>query len=141
MSQFFSSSNLTQGQLKAVESLVGDPAHLSIVESSPPSAMPLSRIRPERDLSDQEHRALDESIFRLFQQFAERKQMPPWDYLLCNIISGDERLRVMKVREAEELLKRESSLAMVLEKAWNDRTFKEVRRLGMLLCSPSDSSH
>ena len=92
-----------------------------------------------RDLDDQGHQALDKTILETFNLHVELNREPKWASLLSSIVNNDARLRMLSLEGAEELLKRERSLIAVLRKGWIDRSFREVRRLGMSSYSlPSD---
>jgi hypothetical protein len=123
-----------------MESLADGISSLSISESpltSTTSAM--ARIPPSLDLDDEGHQALDKNVLDAFELHIEVNREPDWAFLLFFIVSDDMRLSRISQEGANELLKRESSLITVLQKGWNDRSFREVRRLGMSPYSiPSD---
>ena len=120
-----------------MQSLTSDVSQLSISEPSTTSAP--ARIPKEYDLSDSEHNALDEVILSNFELLIELGREPRWPALLMNIVNDDDRLKMMTTKEAEELLRRESSLMPILKDGWNDHSFAEVRGLRMLHFSiPSD---
>jgi hypothetical protein len=131
---------------EAIHVLASDVAHLLINEPStstlprPISTPALARIPSARDLSDDRHQALDAAILRGFQLNVQFNQQPHLAFLLSVIVNNDDRLGHLSQEEAEGLLEREPSLATVLEQAWNDQSYKEVRRLRRLLCSLRFSS-
>jgi hypothetical protein len=117
-----------------MDSLAGGVSRLSISESPA-----LVRIPQTRDLDDKGHQALDKSILEALGLYIELNREPNWAFLLSSIVNNDARLSTLSVERAEELLKRESFLMGVLQKGWIDRSFKEVRRLGISPYSlPSD---
>ena len=120
-----------------MQSLTSGVSQLSISEPSTTSAP--ARIPKEYDLSDSEHNALDKIILSNFELLIELGREPRWPALLKDIVNDDGRLKMMTTKEAEELLRRESSLMPILKDGWNDHSFAEVRRLRMLHFSiPSD---
>jgi hypothetical protein len=99
----------------------------------------MTRIPQSRDLDDQGHQALDDTILKTFRLYVQLNEEPDWASLLSSIVNNDARLRTLSVEGADSLLERESSLMPVLRKGWIDRSFREVRRLGMSPYSvPSD---
>ena len=120
-----------------MQSLTSGVSQLSINEPSTISAP--ARIPKEYDLSDSEHKALDEDVLSNFGASIKHNEEPKWSALLKDIVNDDDRLKTMTTREAEELLRRESPLMTILKDGWGDRSFAEVRRLRMLHFSiPSD---
>jgi hypothetical protein len=91
----------------------------------------LARIHPLHDLDDESHQALDEAVLDYFNPEAT----PRWDQLLHTIANDDKRLSRPTLKRTKELLEHESSLLAVLQEGWETRSFKEIRRLGMSLCS------
>ena len=65
-----------------------------------------------------------------FSAFRRLNEEPGLPALLANITIGDERLVSLSPREAGELLTRQPSITMVLQKAWKEASFKDVRQLG-----------
>jgi hypothetical protein len=115
-----------------MEPLTGGVSRLSISESSLTSSTPaMARIPPSRDLDDKGHQVLDKSVLKGFELHIELNREPDWATLLSNIVNNDMRLSRISREEADELLKRDSSLMAVLRKGWIDHSFGEVRRLGM----------
>jgi hypothetical protein len=125
-----------------MERLASGVSRISISEPSLTSTTPaMAQIPPSRDLDDNGHQALDKSVLKVFELYIELNREPDWAALLSNIVNDDMRLCRIPREEADELLKRESSLMAVLRKGWIDRSFREVRRLGMSPYSlPSDYS-
>jgi hypothetical protein len=124
----------SKGKERAMQSLADDVSRLSIASTT--SA--LAQIQSARDLSNEDHQALDKDVLKSFGMYIKFKRVPSWDFLLCNIVNNDGRPPRLTIKQAEELVERESSLIAVLQKGWDDHSFKEVRRLGMLPCSPLD---
>jgi len=91
----------------------------------------MARIPPSCDLDDKGHQVLDKSVLKGFELHIELNREPDWATLLSNIVNNDMRLSRISREEADELLKQESSLMTVLQMGWIDRSFREVRRLGM----------
>jgi hypothetical protein len=91
----------------------------------------LIRISRERDLfTDDDHKPLDAAIMKAFSSARRHNEQPDLSALLFTITAGDKRLVTLPSDEAEELLTRQSSINAVLQKAWTDGSFKEVRQLG-----------
>src|SRR5882762_2941949 len=109
-----------------MDSIAGGISRLSISESPA-----MARIPQARDLDDEGHQALDKTILKIFNLHVKFNQEPDWVSLLLVIVNNDTRLSTLSAEGANELLKRESSLMAVLQKGWIDRSFREVRRLGM----------
>jgi len=107
-----------------------------------PSAAPaLVRISPKRDvISDDDHRPLDAKTIRAFALHRKLNQQPNFADLLNNITSQDKRLVTLTADDAEKLLGGNPSITGVLRKAWDEGSFKDVRRLGMFLFSYSGQS-
>ena len=115
-----------------MEPLAAGVSSLSISEPSLISTTPaMARIPPLRDLDDKGHQTLNKSILKGFELHIELNREPDWATLLSNIVNNDMRLSRISREEADELLKQESSLMTVLQMGWIDRSFREVRRLGM----------
>jgi hypothetical protein len=88
----------------------------------------MARIPQSHDLDDQGHQALDKTVLETFNLHVEFNREPKWASLLSTIVNNDARLP-----------ERESSRMPVLQKGWINRSFREVRRLGMSPYSvPSD---
>jgi hypothetical protein len=124
-----------------MEPLASDVSRLSINEPSTSTTPAMARIPPlcHGDLDDKDHQALDESVLKAFELHIELNREPDWTTLLLVIVNDDLRLSRISREEADELLKRESSLMAVLRKGWTDQSFREVRRLSMSPYSiPSD---
>ena len=120
-----------------MQSLTSGVSRLSISEPSTTSAP--ARIPKEYDLSDSEHEALDEEVLKNFEVLVELGREPKWPALLSYIVIYDVRLKRMSIKEAEELLRRQSFLVPILQEGWTNHSFAEVRRLRMLHFSiPSD---
>ena len=98
---------------EAIRVLASDVAHLSINEPAtstlprPTSTPALARIPSARDLSDDRHQALDETILRAFQLNVQFNQQPHLAFLLSVIVNNDDRLGNLSQEEAEGLLERE----------------------------------
>src|ERR1700736_3113972 len=101
-----------------MEPLASGVSRLSISESSLTSTTPaMAQIPPSRDLDDESRQALDKSVLKGFELYIEFNREPDWATLLSNIVLNDMRLSSKISREeADELLKRESSLMAVLRK-------------------------
>jgi hypothetical protein len=105
-----------------------NPLQEAISQDTTPS---LTRVARERDrFIDEDHKPLDAEIMETFSAFRTFNQEPGLPALLFVIISGDERLVSLSQRETRELLTRQPSITMVLQKAWTEASFKEVRQLG-----------
>jgi len=107
---------------------VGD-LHTSTEAISPYTIPTLTRVSSERDVSI-DHRVLDAMILKAFSAFRKFNEEPDWPTLLSIITLGDKRLVTLTGDEAEELLTRQPSVTVVLQKAWEEASFKEVRQLG-----------
>ena len=113
-------------------------AHLSVGDLNPlreaisrDNTPPLTRVARERDrFTDEDHKPLDAEIMKTFSAFRRLNEEPNLPALLSNITFGDERLVSLSLRETRELLMRQPSITMVLQKAWKEASFKEVRQLG-----------
>ncbi|SRR6266508_1534328 len=109
---------------------VGDlnPLHEAISRGTTPS---LTRVARERDrFIDEDHKPLDAEIMETFSAFRRLNEEPGLPALLSFITIGDERLVSLSPRETGELLTRQPSITMVLQKAWKEASFKDVRQLG-----------
>lgn len=114
-------------------SLASDIAHFSINDSLAVLSPALPRVPSTRDLSDETHQDLDAAVLKGFKSDVKFNQEPDLASLLVNIVVNDRRLSSIPLEEAEELLEREPALTTMLQKAWSDRSFKEVRRLRTFL--------
>jgi hypothetical protein len=94
----------------------------------------LPRVSRDRDrFIDEDHKPLDANLMKAFSAFRRHNEEPDLPSLLCNITVGDKRLDPLSPNEAEELLRRQWSIKAILQKAWKDGSFKEVRRLGAFI--------
>jgi hypothetical protein len=94
----------------------------------------LTRVSPKRDLfTDEDHNNLDAHVMETFSLNRKYNEEPPWHTLLTNITVADKRLVTLTPEEAKELLDSHPSVGLVLQKAWRDNNFKEVRQLGEFL--------
>ena len=118
-------------------------AYLSVGDQSPPNVPVfqdpvLTQVSCDRDhLIDSDHILLDANLMQVFSPFRTIKQVPDFRPLLSNITLGDKRLVTLAPHEAEELLTSHPSIRAVLQKAWQEGSFKEVRQLGEFLLSRS----
>ena len=103
--------------------------HTSTEAISPYTTPTLTRVSSERDVSV-DHRVLDAVIIKTFALYRRHNEEPDWSTLLFTITAGDKRLVTLTGDEAEELLTRQPSVTVVLQKAWEEASFKEVRQLG-----------
>ncbi|KAF8226374.1 hypothetical protein L208DRAFT_1407107 [Tricholoma matsutake] len=93
----------------------------------------LTQVSRERDLwTEDDHKALDAVIMKTFSANRKINEEPDLASLLSNITGGDKRLIYLRPDEAEDLLTRQSSINAVLQKAWKDGLFKEIRKLAIL---------
>jgi hypothetical protein len=91
----------------------------------------LTRVSSERDLfTDDDHMPLDAELMKTFSAFRKLNEEPDLPALLSLITLGDKRLITLPPGEAEDLLTRQTSINMVLQTAWKEASFKEVRQLG-----------
>ena len=105
-------------------------AHLSVHDQykNPPDK--LYRVSDSRDrFIDKDHELLDAPIMIIFSTCRRYNEDPDWPGLLVFITAGDERLLPLTPQKAAELLRREPSIGVVLQNAWKEASFKEVRRL------------
>jgi hypothetical protein len=94
------------------------------------STSSLPRVSRERDLLiDDDHRTLDVKIARLYNIFRRHNEEPLWSALLSSITLEDKRLVTLTRQEAEDLLTRQPSIKVILQKAWKEASFKELRQL------------
>ena len=77
-----------------------------------------------------DHRVLDEIINTTLGLFRSHGAEPNWPFVLSTI-ANDERLVSLTISGAKEQLERQPSINVVLQKAWEESSFKEVRQLGM----------
>ena len=113
-------------------------AHLSVGDLNPPHELvsrdttpSLTRVARERDrFIDEDHKPLDVEIMETFSTFRRFNEEPGLHALLSYITIGDERLISLSPRKAGELLMHQPSINMVLQKAWKEASFREVRQLG-----------
>jgi hypothetical protein len=110
-------------------------SHLSFGDSNTPHdlvAGPLLwRISIDRDtLTDDDHKKLDKGTLKVFKFLRELNKEPDWPGLLANITAEDERLVTLISTKAEACLDRNPGVFEILRKAWDEGTFKEVRKLG-----------
>jgi len=111
-------------------------SHLSVGDLNPPHGSvfrgALTRVSPERDLfTDDDHKRLDAKLMKTFSAFRKLNEEPELTALISNTTLGDKRLVTLTEEEAEELLTHEPSIRTVLQNAWKEGSFKEVRELGM----------
>ena len=124
------------------DSISNDFSHLSVGDlhaSSEPSTPPaLNPISLERDtFTDDDHKLLDAKIENSFSAFRKHNEEPDLSDLLSRV-TMDKRLTILTPDEAEELLDREPSIAVLLRNGWQAGSFKEVRQLGVFpICSTS----
>ena len=124
-------------------SLSEDFAHLSVGDLNPPheamfwdTTPSLTRVSHKRDhFTDDDHKPLDAELMEHFSAFRKLDEEPGLLLLLCVITMGDKRLITLSRSEAEELLRRQPSINAILQKAWKEASFKEVRHLGAF-CVP-----
>jgi hypothetical protein len=119
-------------------SLSEDLAHLSVGDLNPPREATFRDATPsvtwvsrERDrFIDDDHKPLDAKLMKHFRLFREFNREPDLPALLSITTLGDKRLVTLTEEEAEELLTRQPSISAILQKAWKEASFKEVRQLG-----------
>ena len=109
-------------------------AYLSVGDQSPLSNVPdpvLTQVSCDRDLlTDNDHISLDAKVEKTLSAFRRVQEVPDLSLLLSYIAHGDKRLVSLAPDEAEELLASQPSICAVLQKAWKEASFKEVRQLG-----------
>ena len=66
---------------------------------------------------------------KTFSAFRRLNEEPELRALLSNITLGDKRLVTLTGAEAQELLTSQPSINLVLQKAWKEASFKELRKL------------
>jgi hypothetical protein len=94
----------------------------------------LTRVSPKRDLfTDEDHNKLDAYVIKTFSLNRRYNEQPPLDALLTYITVEDKRLVTLTSEDAQELLDSHPSVGVVLQKAWRENNFKEVRQLGEFL--------
>ncbi|KAF5373422.1 hypothetical protein D9615_009451 [Tricholomella constricta] len=117
-------ANLSVGDLPV------NPPHEPIVQDAAPL---LARVSNERDrFIDDDHKPLDVEIMESFSLYRDLNKEPHLPGLLSNITVGDKRLVTLSPSEARDLLKREPSINPLLHQAWEEGSFKEVRKLEIL---------
>jgi hypothetical protein len=105
-----------------------DPPHEVVYRDTIPT---LTRVSRERDLfTDGDHSPLDAELMKAFSAFRRHNEEPDLSTLLSHITLSDKRLVTLPPGDAEELLKRQPSINAILQRAWKDASFKEVRQLG-----------
>ena len=122
-------------------SLTEDLSHLSVSDENAPheGAFPgtspspqLTRVSRERDVFiDDDHKIYDAEIMNTFSLYRKHDEEADLPSLLSITTLGDKRLVTLTPGEADELLAREPSIKMVLQKVWIEGSFREVRQLGM----------
>jgi len=90
-----------------------------------------SSITRARCLIDDDHKIYDAKIMNTFSLYRKHNEEPDLPSLLSHTTLGDKRLVTLTPDEADELLTGESSIKIVLQRAWKDGSFKEVRQLGV----------
>jgi hypothetical protein len=116
-------------------------SHLSVGEITPVNdELPdrismLTHVSRESDVcTDDVHATLDANLLKMFSAFRKLNEESDVSSLLSYTTLQDKRLVTLTPDEAEELLTREPSIKVVLRKVWNEGSFKDVRRLGVLPC-------
>ena len=120
-------------------SLTEDLSHLSVSDGNAPheAAFPdtspqLTRVSRERDVFiDDDHKIYDAEIMNTFSLYRKHDEEPDLPSLLSITTLGDKRLVTLTPGEANELLTREPSIKMMLQRAWIEGSFREVRQLGV----------
>jgi hypothetical protein len=93
---------------------------------------PLLCVSVDRDKhTDDNHKALDDAIINAFNGIAQ----PFWPAILSHITLVDKRLVVLTPDAAEGLLASTPAIEDMLQKAWDEGTFKDIRKLGAFLLS------
>ncbi len=106
---------------------VGDqnPSHDPIFRDTTPF---LTRVSREHDrFIDNDHKLLDAKLMKNFSAFRRHNEEPDLPALLSILTLGDKRLVTLTEEEAEELLASQLSINLVLQKAWKEASFKELR--------------
>ena len=119
-------------------SLTEDLSNLSVGDGNarleaefPDTSTQLTRVSRERDVFfDDDHKIYDAKIMNTFSLYRKYNEVPDLPALLSHTTLGDKRLITLTPDEADELLTRESSIKIVLQRAWKEGSFKEVRQLG-----------
>ena len=123
--------------MNPTRSLSEDFAHLSVGDLSPlpifqDTTLSLARVSRERDrFIDNDHRPLDAKLMKHFSTFRKINEEPDLPALLSCTTVRDKRLVTLTEEEAEELLTRQPSISAILQRAWKEASFKEVRQLGV----------
>ena len=116
-------------------SLTEDLSHLSVSDGNAHEAdtsPQLTQVSRERDVFiDDDHKIYDAEIMNTFSSHRKHDEEPNFPALLSNTTLGDKRLVTLTPGEADELLTREPSIKMMLQRAWIEGSFREVRQLGM----------
>jgi hypothetical protein len=98
----------------------------------PDTSPQLTRVSRERDVFiDNDHKIYDAKIMNTFNLYRKHSEEPDLPALLSHATFGDKRLLTVTPDEADELLTREPSIKIVLQRAWKGGSFKEVRQLGV----------
>jgi len=106
-------------------SLSEDFADLSVRDQNEPTVVSTERDRSTED----DHKSLDAELMTGFSLYRKFNQEPDWPTLLSSIALGDKQLVTLTRRDAEGLLTSQPSINRVLQKAWENGSFKEVRQL------------
>jgi len=119
-------------------SLTEELSHLSVKDGNAHEAAfldtspQLTQVSRERDVFiDYDHKIYDAEIMNTFSLYRKHDEEPDLPALLSHTTLGDKRLVTLTPGEAGELLTREPSIKMVLQRAWIEGSFKEIRQLGM----------
>ena len=95
----------------------------------------LTRVSPERDrFIDSDHKPLDAKLMKHFRLFRQLNEDPDLPELLSILTLGDKRLVTRTEEDAEELLTSNPSIKPLLQKAWKEASFKELRKLSEFFC-------
>ena len=116
-----------------ISSLTEDLSHLSVSDGNahkaafPDTSPQLTQVSRKRDVFiDDDHKIYDVEIMNTFSLYRKHDEEPNFPALLSNTTLGDKRLVTLTPGEADELLTREPSIKMMLQRVWIEGSFREV---------------
>jgi hypothetical protein len=120
-------------------SLTEDLSHLSVRDGNAPHEVAFpdtspqpTRVSRERDVFiDDDHKIYDAKIMNTFSSHRKHDKQPDLPALLSLTTLGDKRLVTLTPDEADELLTREPSIKILLQRAWKEGLFRQIRQLGV----------
>jgi hypothetical protein len=118
-------------------SLTEDLSHLSVRDGNAPHEVAFpdaspqpTRVSRERDVFiDDDHKIYDAKIMNTFSSHRKHDEQPDLPALLSLTTLGDKRLVTLTPDEADELLTREPSIKILLQRVWKEGSFRQIRQL------------